>query len=130
MIHRPTMRGAAMTERSEEDLVAEARGRISEMAPADAIAHRDAGGAVFLDVRELNEWNLFRIPGATHIPIGTLAAEAAARVPRDQDVIVYCNKGNRSVLATDQLRAMGWARVHSLTGGVMAWMSAGGELED
>jgi 3-mercaptopyruvate sulfurtransferase SseA len=25
---------------------------------------------------------------------------------------------------------MGWARVHSLTGGVMAWMSAGGELED
>ena len=119
-----------MTERSEEDLVAEARGRISEMAPADAVERRAAASAVFLDVRELNEWNLFRIAGAVHIPIVALAAQAAAQVPRDRDVIVYCSQGNRSVLATDQLRAMGWSRVHSLTGGVMAWMSAGGELED
>ncbi len=119
-----------MSERSEEDLVAEARTRISEIAPAEAIGRREAGSALFLDVRELNEWNLFRIAGATHIPIGSLAAEAAARVPRDRDVIVYCNKGNRSVLATDQLRAMGYARVHSLTGGVTAWMEAGGELDD
>ena len=119
-----------MSEETEADLVAEARTRIVEVAAATAIAARGVGGPVFLDVREKNEWNLFRIPGAVHIPIGTLAAEASARVPRDRDVIVYCNKGNRSILATDQLRAMGFARVRSLIGGATAWMDAGGELED
>ena len=119
-----------MSERSEAERVAEARGRITELAPAVAIARRAQGGAVFLDVREPSEWNLFRIPGAVHVPIGTLADAAAAKVPRDRDVIVYCNAGARSILATDQLRAMGWTRVSSLGGGVRAWMDAGGELED
>lgn len=117
-------------DRSEADLVAEALTRIAERTPAEAIAVRAADGALFLDVRELNEWNLFRIPGALHIPIGALPAAAAARVPKDRDIIVYCNRGNRSALATDQLRAMGWTRASSLRGGVTAWMDAGGELED
>jgi rhodanese-related sulfurtransferase len=63
------------------------------------------------------------------VPIGSLEARAA-EVPRDRDLIVYCNKGNRSVLATDLLGTMGFTRAASLTGGAMAWMSAGGELED
>ena len=119
-----------MAERSEAELVAEARARITEVTPAQAIARRGSGDALFLDVREMNEWNLFRIPGALHLPIGALAASADARIPRDRDVIVYCNQGNRSVLATDQLRTMGYTRAASLTGGVRAWMDAGGELED
>jgi rhodanese-related sulfurtransferase len=118
-----------MTERSEEDLVAEARGRIRELTPAEAVARRGAGDALFVDVRELNEWNLFRIPGALHLPIGALEARAA-EVPRDRDLIVYCNKGNRSILAADLLGTLGFTRAASLAGGVMAWMSAGGELED
>jgi len=117
-----------MTERSESELVAEARPRIVEVAAAAAIAAR--GSATFVDVRELNEWNLFRIHGARHVPIGTLPEAAQERVPRAGDVIVYCNHGNRSVLAADQLRAMGWTNVRALAGGVTAWMDAGGELED
>jgi len=119
-----------MAEGSEAERVAEARARITETPAAAAIARRGAGDAVFLDVRELPEWNLFRIPGAVHVPLGTLAAAARAAVPRDRDVIVYCNAGSRSVLATDQLRAMGFTRVSSLSGGVRAWLDAGGELED
>lgn len=119
-----------MTERSEAERVAEARARITETVAATAIARRAKGDAVFLDVRELPEWNLFRIPGAVHVPLGTLAAAADRAVPRDRDVIVYCNAGSRSVLATDQLKTMGFDRVSSLVGGVRAWMDAGGELED
>jgi rhodanese-related sulfurtransferase len=117
-----------MTEHSEGERVAEARPRIVEVAAAAAIAAR--ASATFVDVRELNEWNLFRIAGARHVPMGKLAAEAAAKVPSAGDVIVYCNHGNRSVLAADQLRAMGWTNVRALAGGVTAWMDAGGELED
>lgn len=113
---------------TEAERVAEARPRIVEVAAAAAIAARTS--ATFVDVRELNEWNLFRIHGAKHIPMGVLAEQASAKVPRSGDVIVYCNHGNRSVLAADQLRAMGWTNVRAMTGGVTAWMDAGGELED
>ena len=94
-----------MADDSEATRVAEARARITETAPAAAIARRSGGDVIFLDVREMNEWNLFRIPGAVHVPIGTLAAQAERAVPRDRDVIVYCNAGSRSVLAPDELRA-------------------------
>ena len=118
-----------MAERSEAELVAEARVRITEVDAPAAIAAR-AGGSILLDVRELNEWNLFRIPGAVHIPIGQLGPDAAVRVPRDHDVIVYCNAGSRSVLAADKLQTMGWTHARALAGGVRAWMQAGGELEE
>ena len=117
-----------MTEPTEAERVAEARPRIVEVAAGAAIAARAT--ATFVDVRELNEWNLFLIHGARHVPMGTLAEDAAAKVPRTGDVIVYCNHGNRSVLAADQLRAMGWTNVRAMMGGVTAWMDAGGELED
>ena len=119
-----------MADAGEAERVAEARARIKEMTPPAAIARQGAGDALFLDVREQSEWNLFRIPGAVHVPIGTLDGAAEQAVPRDRDVIVYCNAGSRSILATDQLRAMGYTRVASLTGGVRAWIDAGGELED
>jgi rhodanese-related sulfurtransferase len=119
-----------MTGPSEAALVADALTRIEVVEAKAAVTARAGGAATFLDVRELNEWNLFRIPGAVHLPIGALAGDADHRVPRDRDVIVYCNNGNRSVLATDQLRGMGFTRARSLVGGVRAWMQAGGELED
>jgi len=119
-----------MTEPSEVERVAEARTRIIEVTADEAIARRTAGSALFLDVRERHEWNLFRIPGAMLLPIGDIPASAPGTVPRDRDLIVYCGQGNRSVLATDLLRSMGYARAASLSGGVRAWMDAGGELED
>src|SRR5262244_3497788 len=124
MIRRGRAHGAGMTQPTEAELVAEARPRIVEVAAAAAIAAR--ANATFVDVRELNEWNLFRIAGARHVPMGKLASEADAKVPRTGDVIVYCNHGNRSVLAADQLRARGWTNVRALVGGVTAWMDAGG----
>ncbi|HUO50963.1 MAG TPA: rhodanese-like domain-containing protein [Gemmatimonadaceae bacterium] len=119
-----------MTEPGEAERVADALTRIEEVTPGAAIAARAGGAVTFVDVREPAEWNLFRIPGAVHCPIGALAAQAAATVPADRDLVTYCSSGSRSALAADQLRAMGYARVRSLRGGVRAWMDAGGELED
>jgi len=51
------------------------------------------------------------------------------RVPRERPVVVYCASGNRSALAADTLRAMGYADVTSMRGGVRAWADAGGEIE-
>lgn len=117
-----------MDELSYEEQVARAKERVREVSPREAIAMRD-GHTVFLDVREPTEWNLFRIPGAVHVPLGVLPEQIGGSVPRDARVVVYCARGNRSALAADLLQEMGYESVSSLATGVSGWMDAGGELE-
>ena len=52
------------------DLVNEARKRIREVSPSEALALHEKGGTTFLDVRDLQEVNLGKIPGAVHISRG------------------------------------------------------------
>jgi rhodanese-related sulfurtransferase len=112
------------------DLLAEARSRTREISVADAMAlHASGAPAVFLDIREPNEWNLARIPGALFIPRGRLESDVEARVPRDARVIVYCANGNRSAFGADTLQQMGYENVQSLMPGWNAWVGAGGAVE-
>ncbi len=111
--------------------VADAKTRVQEIAPRDAIAERaDRPDDIFLDVREPNERGLFRIPGAVHVPIGALAARVESDVPKDRRVVVYCARGNRSALAADQLQQMGYVDVVSLADGIRGWVGAGGNVEE
>lgn len=120
-----------MPARSARDLVADAKTRIREITPADALALRHLpGAAVFVDVREPNEWSLGHIPGAVHLPRGWLEFRIEGLVPRDVTVVAYCGGGDRSALAADTLRAMGYGDVASLAGGFTGWVDAGGDVED
>lgn len=94
-----------------------------EVSVADAAARREAG-AFILDVREPDEWVEAHIPGATLIPLGTLASRAD-EVPRDRDVVVVCRSGNRSQEGRDILRRAGFTRVTSMAGGLREWAAAG-----
>lgn len=117
--------------KSRDDLLAEARARITEIDPRDAVARQQNGeDAVYLDVREPGEWNLFRIPGAVLVPLGELSDRVDATVPRDKRVVVYCARGNRSVLAADVMQRMGYHDVASLAGGISGWAHAGGAIDD
>lgn len=112
------------------ELIADAKGRITEITP-DALRALRTGSEPFalVDVREGNEWNMGRIPGATFIPRGVLESTIEPRVPRERRVVLYCASGNRSALAADVLQQMGYARVASLRGGIRGWVDAGGEIE-
>lgn len=84
-----------------------------------------------LDVREQNEWNLFRIPNAIHLPlahVSSAASEALAQFP-EGEIVVYCGRGARSIQAAEMLRAQGY-KATSLAGGIAAWIDAGGEVEE
>jgi rhodanese-related sulfurtransferase len=118
-----------MTEPTYEQRVADAKTRIREVTTRDAMRMHAADGALFLDVREMPEWNLFRIPGATHLPLGELDARLG-EVPRDRPVVVYCASGNRSALAADRMRELGYPDVASLAGGIKGWAMAGGAVDD
>jgi rhodanese-related sulfurtransferase len=119
-----------MTVKSGAEMVNEAKRRIREISVREVLAMQEHGEpAVYLDVREPNEWNLGRLPQATFLPRGNLESGIEQRVPRDTKVIIYCARGNRSALAADTLQQMGYNDVYSMAGGFGAWVDAGGEVE-
>jgi cysteine desulfurase/selenocysteine lyase len=115
--------------KSGTDLVNDAKARIHEVSAKDALTAHARGGTTFLDVRDLQEANLGKIPGAVHISRGNLENKVEAILPRDTPLVVYCGGGSRSALATDTLRQMGYTNVSSLAGGFRGWAEAGGEID-
>ena len=117
--------------KSYSDLVNDARTRVPEVTVDDVRALQRGGKPVVLvDVRDQAEVNLGMIPGAVHISRGTLEGKIERVVPRDAKVVLYCSSGNRSLLAGDMLRQMGYADVSSLAGGIRAWVDQGGDLDE
>jgi sulfur-carrier protein adenylyltransferase/sulfurtransferase len=108
--------------RSYRDLLNEARGQVEEI---DVAAAR-TGDAVFVDVRERDEWDQGHLPDAVHIPRGYLESRIERAVPdRAQEVVVYCASGNRSIFAAQTLAQLGYERVASLAGGIAEWQRSG-----
>ncbi len=113
------------------DLINDAKTRIDEVEAIEVkrMVESATDDVVMLDVREPNEWNLGHIPGAVHIPRGTLETKIEQMVPRDRTVVVYCAGGNRSALAADTMKQMGYDKVTSMAGGWRSWMGVGGPVE-
>jgi rhodanese-related sulfurtransferase len=119
-----------MADQAGNDAVADAKRQIEEVTPAEARDLKTRGENVaFLDVRELNEWNLGRLPHAVHIPLRDLETKVEASVTRDQKVVVYCARGNRSALAALTMKRMGYQNVVSMARGIAGWIDIGGEIE-
>lgn len=75
---------------------------------------------VLLDVRELPEWQICRLPEAKHIPLGELPARRHELNSADETV-VYCHHGIRSQAAVDLLYNAGFRRLKNLYGGIDSW---------
>jgi adenylyltransferase/sulfurtransferase len=104
---------------------------IREVSPDELRQMRERGAPVTcVDVREPNEWNLFRIPGALHLPLGKIEDAVESALALDAEVVVYCGRGNRSQTAAELMRRKGYTHVSSLAGGIMGWIGSGGEIEE
>ena len=112
------------------ELLAESHARITEVTPQQVLDMQGRGESLtFLDVRDLHEVNLGKIPGTLHISRGNLETKVEARIPRDAHVIIYCATGRRSVFAADRLQEMGYQNVASMATGFRGWCEAGGDVE-
>ncbi len=119
-----------MTAKSYHDLVREAKSRVAEVTASESIRIlEDHPDTVMVDCREPNEAALGTIAGAVVIPRGLLEQNIERVASRDRKVIVYCAAGNRSALAADTLREMGYQDVATMAGGFRAWIDAGGEVD-
>jgi molybdopterin/thiamine biosynthesis adenylyltransferase/rhodanese-related sulfurtransferase len=74
-----------------------------------------------IDVREPNEWQINRIPGAQLIPLGEIPRRYAELDP-EEELIMHCKVGGRSAKAADFLRSVGFKRVLNLRGGILDWI--------
>ena len=112
--------------RSYQDLLASAREQVPEVQVPDLAARNAAAdGPVVIDIREQHEWDQGHIPGSTHIPRGFLESRIAGVARPDQEVILSCASGQRSLLAGITLQEMGYDNVSSLAGGFQRWKQAG-----
>ncbi len=83
-------------------------------------------GALIVDVRQPEEWTATGVPvGARLIPLPDFEQRAPTELPKDQDIYVICNSGNRSRTASDMLIKLGYTRVFNVDGGIQAWLTAG-----
>ena len=111
---------------SYRELLRATKAGISEV---DAREAAQLDGAVWIDVREGDEWTEGHIPGALHIPRGNLESRIETTVPDHASTIVlYCAVGNRSAFAAKTLGDLGYDSVHSLVGGFTDWKRNGLEI--
>jgi hydroxyacylglutathione hydrolase len=105
-----------------------AYGSIAVVTPEEAAARRDRGEVAVLDVRGQAEWKAGHIPGVSNIPVGSLLDQLDA-VPTDRPLVLHCQGGSRSLIATSLLAARGITDAMNLTGGFGAWQQAGLPVE-
>ena len=87
-------------------------------------------GLLLLDVRERDAYDVAHIPGAVLLPRGQLELRVNEDLPDPtRRIVVYCEFGRISTLATATLRSMGYLRAVALDGGLRAWREAGYPLK-
>ncbi|CUQ65598.1 FAD-dependent oxidoreductase [Candidatus Nitrospira inopinata] len=86
------------------------------------MASLDPRTTFVLDVRRPDERARGAIPGSFHIPLDELRSRMD-ELPRDRDIVVYCQTGQRSYIAARLLGQHGF-RARNLTGSYRTWEAA------
>lgn len=76
-----------------------------------------------LDVRKLNDYKKKYIKDSNHIWVGEVPLKLN-EIPKDQEVIIYCDSGYKSTIAASILQKNGYNSVKSVLGSMGAWLKA------
>src|SRR5258708_10999742 len=114
------------------ELLAETKAEIDEIGTSEAherLAQGSVAGAdapLFLDIREVDEWQEGHIVGALHIPRGNLESRVEGLIPdKNREIFIYCAAGSRSAFAAKALGELGYSDVASVAGGFSDWKRNG-----
>lgn len=85
-----------------------------------------ANGALLVDVRETNEVAelSYDVPNIIHIPL-TQFEERYTEIPKDNEVVMVCKSGGRSLRATGFLVNHGYDKVVNMQHGMIRWAQKG-----
>ncbi len=76
-----------------------------------------------VDVREPYEFAEGYIPGGKLVPLGKVQTMQVEELEdlKDEEVIVHCRSGKRSMMACMTLDQMGFTNTYNVEGGILAW---------
>lgn len=86
-------------------------------------ARIDAGEKLrLLDVRREDEYENFNL-GGTLLPLEKIQVMETDDIDdwKEEEIILYCRTGNRSVIASQYLAQMGFTNLINLSGGIVGW---------
>lgn len=95
-------------------------------------------GAIFLDARPRDEYDLSRVEGAMHLSTQAISSGQAGEVldsliafGYDQPLVLYCHGGDcdASENTAIRLQQMGFTNIRIMTAGFDEWVAAGFEVE-
>ena len=94
----------------------------TKLTPEEAKKRLDSEkGILLLDVREPDEYAEGHIKNSTLFPLGTIEADASAKLTdKNATIFVYCRSGRRSALAAEILVKLGYTKVFDF-GGIIDW---------
>ncbi|WP_346726884.1 rhodanese-like domain-containing protein [Bacillus suaedae] len=75
---------------------------------------------VFIDVRELDEYDQGHIPGIPLIPMNTIP-QFANEMDKEQTYLFICRSGGRSQNVSLYMKEQGFQHVMNYSGGMLAW---------
>jgi rhodanese-related sulfurtransferase len=117
----------ALLEKVRTDAKAEGRSFAGSVPPVDAWALVQAGAAVLVDVRSVEERKFVgHVPGSLHVSWATgtnltrnprFTRELEAKAGKNDVVLLLCRSGKRSALAAEAATKAGFTRVFNILEG-------------
>jgi rhodanese-related sulfurtransferase len=98
--------------------------RVKQVSPAEATRLLNHENAIMIDMRTDKDYRDGHIANAVNVPTGNADIPATLNKYRERAVVVYCQRGNRSIAFCNKLSKQGFASVYNLKGGVLAWQKA------
>ncbi len=95
-----------------------------DVAEAERRQREDPTGPVLLDVREQDEFEVVRAPGAVLVPTSAFT-DRLGDIPADRPLMIVCRTGGRSSSVVGYLVRAGRSDVVNVAGGMEAWERAG-----
>ncbi|MFT4168789.1 MAG: FAD-dependent oxidoreductase [Dysgonomonas sp.] len=92
----------------------------------DSLPQRLSEGAILIDTRTAEEYEMGHIEDAVNIPVDEIR-NRLKEIPKDKPLIVYCAVGLRGYLASRILMQHGYADVYNLSGGYKTYAQASGQ---
>jgi rhodanese-related sulfurtransferase len=103
---------------------------VNHILPADALEAIQNGEAVLIDIRELSEVKLEKIPleRVLNHPMSVIM-DRLPYISKNQNIILICQAGVRSVRVANLLNLQGYPSVANLEGGITMWKAMGLPVE-
>lgn len=97
---------------------------MTSIGAAEAVRIANQQNGLFLDIREVSEFEKEHIADSTNMPLSKMADESSQLKDQSQAIILVCASGQRTNAAAKQLRNKGFSNIYALKGGLNTWKEA------